>query len=458
MSLHEQNRQRVVELLRSLYTSHNVEGEREIIMALANLVQQGNAQVVLDDVKEHLKHGTTTEQERSVIILDQLLLNCMPQFAGMVSSEKWADSLVKVAKSTTSERVTYKIIETVILWQKRYRTDGFKRCAQRFAQSKLLGETYNRAWQRIAAEERSVVSGKDSSKDSKEQDSLTNRDKLQALNKAETFLLEAQGDLASLEYALEHPNILHAEDIAKECRDHKFKCMRLLETGQYEGFAPELMQLMERFSEVLELFEAMTGFDTGEGEAARQRALSADDGNGVAMDSDDEEHAKRLRQRAAPRQNAEQVMLKAQEATQQLVQQERSVVADLHKQLGELRRKNAELSNKYKDAKAKNKAAVATLEMYADQVEELKAGGAGVPAGGLGVAGAGAKVANAAPPISVEVARRMRDNVQFIRQSLQALREQHAADIQKESAYYAAQLTSAIASIVAAAKQERHAD
>ncbi|ESL09863.1 hypothetical protein TRSC58_02412 [Trypanosoma rangeli SC58] len=234
--------------------------------------------------------------------------------------------------------------------------------------------------------------------------------------------------------------------------------MRLLESGQYEEFASELMQLIERFSEALELYEAMTGFDMGEGEAARQRALFGGEGNGVTLDSDDEEHTRRLRERAAPPQNAEQAMMKAQEATQQLVQQERSVTAELRNQLEELRRKHAELNNKYKDAKAKNREAVAALEEYADEIEALRAGGGAVPPGSRGMAEAGAKNAIAAPSISVEVGIRMRDSVQFISQSLREIREQYAADIQKESAYYASQLTGIIASIVAAAKQERQKD
>ncbi|PWV01428.1 putative C-terminal motor kinesin [Trypanosoma cruzi] len=457
MSFDAQNRHRVVELLRSLYASPNVEGERETILALANLVQQGNAQLVLDEIKEYLKRGLPVEQERSMIILDQLLLNCMPQFAGMVSSEKWTERLLKVAKSATVESVTYKIIETVILWHKRYRTDGFKRCVLRFSQSKVLGETFNRVLHRINAEQRSLTRSRNQGRDSAGQEEVGQTDKHHALNRAETILLEAQGDLASLEYALEHPHILHDEDIAKECKQHKLRCMRLLETGQHEEYASELMQLIERFSEALELYEAMTGLDMGEGEAARRRALYGDDGGGETLDSDDEEHARRLRERAAPKENAEQVMLKAQEATQQLVQQERSITAELRNQLEELRRKHEELQNKYKDAKVKNRDAVAALEEYADQIEALKAGGTNFN-NATAMFGASGKGTQAVSSISVEMGRRMRDNVQVMRQSLREIREQYAADIKKESAYYSSQLTSAIASIVAASQRDRQAD
>ncbi|ORC92506.1 C-terminal motor kinesin [Trypanosoma theileri] len=466
----EQARNRVEVTLRSLYASTNVEEERETIMTLVNLVRQGNANIILDNLKEHLKRGPPSEQERSMTILDQLMLNCGPQFAVLLSSEKWTERFFKVAKLSTNDTVVRKIMATIILWYKRYRTSRFERCLQRFAQSKALGDTFNQVQQQVELELRASTRNRRRSGDAAPQTADTREDNHQALNQMETFLLEAQGDLASLEYALEHPHILHDDDIAKECKRHKFQCMRLLESGEHEDIAPELMQLIERFSEALELYEAMTGLDMGEGEAARLRAVSGD-GTNPAEDSDDEEHNRRLRERVAPRQNVEQVMLQAQEATQQLVEKERLEMIQLRADHEQLRQKYEELQNKYKDAKSKNKDAVRTLESYVLRFEELQSqmGAGGDPAlAGAGASGAAAAAAqlsklNFKDPmmnsaISPEEAMTMRDNVQAIRRSLREIREQYVSDIKRESAYYSSQLTSAIASIVAAAQQERQAE
>ncbi|KAH9589199.1 Kinesin motor domain [Trypanosoma melophagium] len=462
----EQIRNRVVVTLKSLYASPNVEEERETIMTLANLVRQGNASTVLDDLKEHLKHGPPLEQKRSMTILDQLMLNCGPQFAVLLSSEKWTERFFKIAKLATDESVVHKIIATVILWYKRYHTSGFERCLQRFAQSKALGDVFNKVRQQMELELRaSARNRRRSANEALSQTAVTCEDSHQALNQMEAVLLEAQGDLASLEYALEHPHILHDDDIAKECKRHKFQCMRLLESGDHEDIAPELMQLIERFSEALELYEAMTGLDMGEGEAARLRAVSGDGSCPAGEDSDDEEHNRRLRERVAPKKNVEQVMLQAQEATQQLVEKERLEMIQLRADHEQLRQKYEELQNKYKDAKAKNKDAVSTLERYVTRFEELQS--QMEAGGGAGAAAAAAAVQMTKPNykdpmtrsvISPEEARNMRDNVQALRRSLREIREQYVSDIKKESAYYSSQLTGAIASIVAAAQQERQSE
>ncbi|KEG09172.1 C-terminal motor kinesin [Trypanosoma grayi] len=449
-----QTRNRVEIVLKSLYASPNVEGESDTIIALANLVQQGNASLVLDNLKEHIKNGTPVVQERSMTILDQLMLSCGPQFAVMLSSEKWTERLFKTAKSTSSIDVTQKIIACVIAWYKRYHTSGFQRCIHRFEQSKALGDTFKRVQQQMNVEQRVSMRNRNQGDYEGPEHLSAQKDRNHILNQSEALLFGAQGDLASLEYALEHPHVLHDDEIAKECKRHKLKCMRLLETGQHENISQQLMQLIESFSEALELYEAMTGCDLGEGEAARQRAVSGDGGEMPKLDSDDEEHERRLRERAASRKNPEQVMLQAQEATQQLVQKELNETAQLRSQLEELLRKHEELQNKYKDAKAKNKEAVATLEVYADRIETMQAGGVASPTSPLKSKEVDITVASASP----DVVRQMRDDVQFIRQSLREIREQHARDIGKESAYFSSQLTSAIASIVAAAQKERQAD
>ncbi|EAN78855.1 C-terminal motor kinesin, putative [Trypanosoma brucei brucei TREU927] len=452
----EQPEQQISGLLEQLYHSSNVSAERETIMNLSNVVRQGGAEFLLDVVKTNLKSGVPEKQEASMTILDEVTLNCGPSFAVMLSSQKWMDRLIKLAKAGPPQ-VTTKIISTVIGWQKRYHTVSFAQCIKKLSQSKTTGEACKQALRQAGDDGTGSSLGYDaSSPASLRSTGVTDSRKSK---KCDAVLAELQSDLVSLEYSLENPKFVQDDAIARECKNHKMKCMQMLESGSYESIASDLMQLIERFSRALELYECMTGVDLGEGEAARSRALTRGKDNGG--DSDDE-YSKQLRARVAPK-NAQQVMLQAQEATQQLVEKERHETMQLRTQLEEMRRKYEDMHNKYKDAKARNKEAVGALQEYAKRIEVLEKSGGG--------AAAAAAALPPPPPISEEkdkgkdksgpalnvgpIATAMRDTVQVLRQSLREVREQYVSDIQKESAYYSSQLTSAIASIAAAAEKDR---
>ncbi|EPY36832.1 kinesin family member C2/C3 [Angomonas deanei] len=224
--------------------------------------------------------------------------------------------------------------------------------------------------------------------------------------------------------------------------------MRMLETDTHKRIEPELMNLIARFSDALEIYEAMTGTDLGEGQAAKARAAAGDEEMAEA-DSDDDDYQKRLRARAK-KSDPNQAVIEGQQQVHQLMDKQRNETNTLRQQLEELRQKHEHLQNKYNDAKAKNREAVAALE-------EMHAAGGGGGGGGAVAVGAfpviGGKVS-----LSAQSAQRMRQNAQALRQGLRELRDHHTADISREAQYYAAQLNSAMAAIVQAGQMERQSD
>ncbi|EPY25219.1 kinesin family member C2/C3, partial [Strigomonas culicis] len=432
------------------------EGEHDATMRLVEHIRKGNALVVLECVKDHFKYNPPAVQIKMMHVLDQCLNNSGPQFAVMLSTEKWADRFFKVAKTTTDAAVRDCIMYIAIGWAKRYHTSGYNRLLQRFAESKTLATPFRQLLRRFEDKHRSSAASQQKQRAELQNfDNVQNVNPNQILDNEETFLLQCQGDLASLEYSLEHPHILQDDDIAKDCKKHKLDCMHMLESEQHERIAGELMTIIERYSDVLELYEAMTGVDMGEGSAAKTRALNDDDLN--EADSDDDEHQKRLRARGR-HQDPNEVLLQAQQQQQQFMDNERNETNQLRQQLEELRTKHEDLQNKYKDAKLKNKEAVAALEQYADRVDALERDGAGKAGALATLAASAAAVAEKKPQVSEEMVQRMRSSTQSIRQGLRQIREMYAKDIGKDAQYYATQLTSAMAAIVQAGKMERQSD
>nr|CCC94493.1 unnamed protein product [Trypanosoma congolense IL3000] len=336
--------QDVAGLVESLYQNKGASERRDTVMSLSNLVRQGDAATVLEILKTNVKSGVPERQETTMAILDELTVNCGPSFAVMLSSQKWMDRLIKLAKAGPPN-VTNKIISTVIGWQMRYHTVSFAQCIKRLRQSKSTSEACIQALRAVGDDGTGATICRSADSGSPSHSSHDGR----RGKRPDAILAELQSDLVSLEYSLENPQFVQDDAIAKECKGHKMKCMQMLESGSYESIASDLMQLIERFSQALELYECMTGVDMGEGEAARARALTGKPSKDNGGDSDDE-YSKQLRARVAP-QNAQQVMLKAQEATQQLVEQERNETIQLRAQLEEMRRKYEDMHNKYKDAK-----------------------------------------------------------------------------------------------------------
>lgn len=452
-------RNEILELVKAVIRSKSPGGEHEATLALVEYMRKGNANILLEAIKDNFKYATPQIQLKMLRLMDECMSYGSPQFAVLLSSEKWTERFFRVAKQTTTMEVRDKIILTVIGWYKRFHTSGHQRLMHRFSQSKTLGNPFRQIMRQYEEQQRNpqhIRSPKH--RDVQNFNSVDGVSPHRILDMEETMLLECQGDLASLEYALEHPQILQDDDIAHECKNHKLRCMRMLESGQHERIATELMSLLERFSEALELYEAMSGVDMGEGQAAKDRAIHDEDL--AEPDSDDDDEQRRIRQNAGRKRgggtDTKAVIMQAQQQTQRLMDKEHGETEQLRRQLEELRRKHEELQNKYKDAKAKNKEVVATLEQYADRVDALEKGGGGklTPLPIFGVAPASAHSAK----LSSAQATRMRSNVQAIRQGLRELRNTHCSSIAKESQYYAAKISSAMAGILQAGQIDRQAD
>lgn len=456
----------VAELIRREISSRQPDGDPEATARLVEHIRRGSGAIVLEEIRQHFKYNPPATQIRMVTVMDQCLINSGPQFAVMLSSEKWTDRLFKVAKTTTSPDVREKIIQTTITWYQRYHTNGHQRLLHRFQQSRTLGEPFHRIAAKTVKDQQSQRSVEQHRQ--RNFADLDNANRNDILDTEDTILLQCQGDLASLEYALEHPHILPDTEIASECKEHKLICMRMLESGEHERIAAELMSLIERFSEALDLFEAMTGVDVGEGAASKMRALEGDD-LGEA-DSDDDDQQKRLRRMraggaanaAGQHVDAAAVMMQAQQQTENLMNRERNETEHLRQQLEDLRQKHEELQNKYKDAKAKNKEAVSMLEQYAERVEVLEKGGGAASAGlaplpvlgAVSVGGGGA----GGTAVSASVVAEMRSNVSAIRKGLREIRDMRCADMVKESSYYSVQISNAMAAMVQASENDRQAD
>ncbi|KAL7696979.1 C-terminal motor kinesin [Lotmaria passim] len=456
----------VAELIRREISSRQPDGDPEATARLVEHIRRGSGAIVLEEIRQHFKYNPPATQIRMVTVMDQCLINSGPQFAVMLSSEKWTDRLFKVAKTTTSPDVREKIIQTTITWYQRYHTNGHQRLLHRFQQSRTLGEPFHRIAAKTVKDQQSQRSVEQHRQ--RNFADLDNANRNDILDTEDTILLQCQGDLASLEYALEHPHILPDTEIASECKEHKLICMRMLESGEHERIAAELMSLIERFSEALDLFEAMTGVDVGEGAASKMRALEGDD-LGEA-DSDDDDQQKRLRRMraggaanaAGQHVDAAAVMMQAQQQTENLMNRERNETEHLRQQLEDLRQKHEELQNKYKDAKAKNKEAVSMLEQYAERVEVLEKGGSAASAGlaplpvlgAVSVGGGGA----GGTAVSASVVAEMRSNVSAIRKGLREIRDMRCADMVKESSYYSVQISNAMAAMVQASENDRQAD
>lgn len=426
----------------------------DAIVVLMNFCEEGYNEIVAEELRPRFKYCPENSQLRFMMVMDRLI-NCIgARFAATISTDKWTERFFRVSKTST---ITVRdcILQTVYRWFQSFRTNGFRRLMDRFSNSKVLGEPFKKMMEKAKDNGLGEI-GQDF-------DHQRSANRNQMLNDEDTFLLQAQGDLASLEYILEMPQVLPDDDVAKECKHHKKQCMLMLANGEHQHIEGELINLIERISEALDFYEGVTGTDLGEGAISRARAAADEDFQDA--DSDDDAYQARLRSRGIMKMDLNAAAVVAQMQTQQLMDGERMEARELRHKLETLQRQHEELQLKYKEAKEKNRAAVAKM-MEMDQ--ELSGG-----KGGAARTDTSRFVAAAAPiPIPVgkrgavvkgvegmsQTASRMRSDVLSIRQSLREIKTQHCADIVKESKYYSAQLTSAMIALAQAGEADRGAD
>lgn len=413
------------------------------IQKLIELCSSGSSEMVLEELRLRFKHCPERSQMQFLSIIDRILQRLGKRFAVLISSEKWTERFFRVAKTSTLV-VRDRILKLSWEWVQKYRTIGLERLSERFTESKVLGDQYKKI------KGPGVLRKLDTHIDPEE----LNRQRAQRnqlLSDEETFLLQAEGDLACLEYIIETPEVIQDADVAKECKHHKQQCMRMLESGLHGGIDEMLMSLMDRLSNVLEIYEVLTGTDLGEGAASRARA--AEDGECSGPDSDDEAYMERLHKKGISKVDAGTAAVHAQEQTQALMNNERLQATEWRDKFEKLQCQHEELKLKYKESKEKNKAAVAKL---VEMDQQLQSGVAPVP---VPVAIRGKKGADKVDLEQLRTtASKIRSELLAVRQGVREIKTKHAADIASTSQYYVAQLNSAVAALGQAGDVDRQAD
>lgn len=413
------------------------------VQQLIEYCASGDTETVLEELRLRFKHCSEKSQMQFLSIIDKILQRVGKRFAIALSSDKWTERFFRVAKTSTLV-VRNTILKLCWEWCQRYGTLGLRRLSDRFTESKVLGEQYKKL----------KGGGKLRELDKKEEDPEIARkraERRKLLTEEDTFLLQAQGDLACLEYLIEMPEVEPDADVAKECKNHKIQCMRMLESEAHTEIEEMLMGLLDRLSEALDLYEVLSGTDLGEGEASRARAAAGEDTS--VVDSEDEMYRDRLRNQRGRRVDTGTVARQAQEQAAALMDNEKTKANEWRDKFEELQRQHEELKLKYKESKEKNKAAVAKL-IELDQ--QLQAGAAVVPL----VAGSGARGAagNVNAEQLRETASKARLELLSLRQGLREMKTKYAADIQNEAQHYAAQIASAVAALAKAGDSDRQAD
>lgn len=416
------------------------------ILKLLTFCQRGYIEEVLEELRPRFKYASEKSQIQFINVVDILISNAGSRFAALVSTDKWTERFFRVAKTSTNQ-VRDLIFTKVHEWGTKKKVWGFNKLEERFHRSQVLGEPFSK----IVNE-----GSKDAGPFVQDFDHQAEANRNQLLNDEETFLLQAQGDLASLEYWIQIPNSNPDDSVAKECKHHKKQCMRMLESGRHEHIEGELINLIQLLSDALELYEAVTGKDLGEGAASRARAKKSKVTK-AESDSDEDAYVARLQMKGIKKVDTGAVMVEAQKATGALMDKEREEATKLRDKLAALEKKHEELELKYKEAKVKNKAALVKLKELDSQANAQALVLAATATGAAGAAKKD-KVSAASVEKMANTASKMRSNLLTIRQGLRDLKTRVAADIVKESQFYAAKITNAVAALAEAGDVDREED
>ncbi|CUI14124.1 C-terminal motor kinesin, putative [Bodo saltans] len=534
--------------------------------------------IVLDQLKTNLKHGTPEMQIRSLNILNQCVLNSGQNVIIALSSEKWCERFTNVAKTTKSDAVRDHVIRQLLIWYHKYRTNGLEQCLGRFGQSKQLktpflnmsrlvkqaierrnaannaasggsgssgggntppasptyvdpnGSSFGgssgyqqrpRATTSAAQNQRDAIFQGASGGQRVQPSSFHQQQQYQqqrqsgysfsssqngaaqgasrdadGISNLETFILDAQGDLASLEYGLSHPDMLD-RSVALDCQRHKKEVGRKL-TVYMDIIPPQyneaLMRLLENLSNALDSYEMFSGEDLGEGglsrlksygapafaqaynSPSRQAPAASSNANGAHGDDNDEDdeggsphHPKAvLRRGDSVAGEAHRQAVEAQQESIRLLDVERQELASAREEVKRLQVQYEEVQAKYKDAKTKNKKALNMITESTNQIEELENRIAELEEGGAATGGDPQRLTSSqkivekvvvkAPEVDEAVVHKLRHNIQTIRRDLRELKTATLPDWRRDFQFMSSQVTGAIANIVVAAQAERAGD
>lgn len=330
-----------------------------------------------------------------------------------------------------------------------------------------------------------------------------------SLTNVETLILDAQGDLANLEYGLSHPDMLD-DSTAKDCKRHKMQVGRLLQMENIpDVYAQSLMELLENLSNTLEMYEVLTGVDLGEGgldrfastnprgsshsreqlEASLRGEFSRADADVEDPDGDNDggnddaaENRRALvavkrkmglngsmtKESSADHTNTTAAMLEAQQETARLMEQERQELQAVREELGALRKQHETLQAKFKDAKTKNKKALELLTENGAQADKLEqevltlrealanggGGAAAVPPPPQVVE----KIVYKKTKLNPETVDRMTSDLVTMRRSLKEIRNEFLGDWTRDFKLVSSQVSSAVSMFVSASQKDRQHD
>jgi kinesin family member C2/C3 len=565
---------RVETLILKEMSSASDNGDHPSTLELCNIMRIHGPDIVLDQIKTSVKHGTPEMQIRSLNILNQCVLNSGQNVIISLSSEKWCERFTNVAKTTKSDAVRDHVIRQLLIWYHKYRTNGLEQCLGRFGQSKQLKTPFlnmsrmvkQAIERRNAANSLAGASGSGSSGGTNtppasptyvdpngasfggtvahqrprattsaaytqrdaifqgasgarvqpsslhqqqqqfqqrqtnsfasSQNGVSSRD-ADGISNLETFILDAQGDLASLEYGLSHPDMLD-RSVALDCQRHKKEVGRKLTV--YMDIIPQqyneaLMRLLENLSNALDSYEMFSGEDLGEGGLSRLKSYgapsfaqayhspsrqhvhqqaagaSSNAGGANAADDDNDDDARGsphhvMRRADSVGAEAHRHAVEAQQESIRLLDQERQELSSAREEVKKLQAQYEEVQAKYKDAKTKNKKALNMITESTNQIEELEnriaeleeGGASGDPQRLTSSQKIVEKVVIKAPEVDEVVVNKLRQNIQSIRRDLRELKTATLPDWRRDFQFMSSQVTGAIANIVVAAQAERAGD
>ena len=474
-------KQRINSLISRQLSSTTQEGDWPTVLELCDIIRRGSGLDVLDSVKPSLKHGPPPMQLRALKLVDMCVRNSGPQFALLLSQEDWTERIFRIAKDSESDELKERIMVNVTQWGDLYSAVGFVRLIQRFSQSKTLGPKYaiissafeteramqrriqNTATQQQRAQQPTqqrvngesgpsapvapaVSSPPPPAAQSAVSRTSTSEHRHMALGQLESFIVEAQSDLASLQYGLQRTEALD-ERMMTECLQHRITATNILEKhAQLPDDARQaLIALIEELNDSLSIYEVICKTEATT-TVPPPPPHDAEDGDEPTND------VSPLRSQPVSR-AAETAQIQVEANTMKILDEERKEGAALRHELEELRNKHEQLKEKFRDAKEKNKKAVDLLDeemkKNADLQQQLESKQAVPPPPPPQPV---VKVVK--PTVDRQLISRVRAAFLSLKRSARELRDS-SRDIKKEADVFVAQLAPAVNHILKATEVDR---
>eukprot|EP00672_Neobodo_designis_P025885 CAMPEP_0174851548 /NCGR_PEP_ID=MMETSP1114-20130205/23250_1 /TAXON_ID=312471 /ORGANISM="Neobodo designis, Strain CCAP 1951/1" /LENGTH=296 /DNA_ID=CAMNT_0016086091 /DNA_START=99 /DNA_END=985 /DNA_ORIENTATION=- len=257
-----------------------------VLNEFVSIVHRGGSAEILGALKDPFKHGVPATQLRALHLIDRLVQNTPPDFTLCLTTEDWAERVFRTSKTTSSSEVADRIMLLVCSWHKRYPVEGMVKLIARFQQSKVVGERF----QYIQADYNRRVAEKQQQRQRQEEEQQRQQQMQQQLSAQpsrtvhadpvggpapasrprqtqrvdlNTLLMDVQGDMAGLEYGIQHPDMLDP-DTAKDCAKHKATLSRIVENPAHvitDDERATVLAILEQLVNLLSFHDAINGTD-----------------------------------------------------------------------------------------------------------------------------------------------------------------------------------------------------